>query len=177
MRFKAVLTSLLVLGSSSAAMANPRFSHSSYERSHHYMERSYSDRPYGYQVQPSSPTSYSVQTFAYGQNPYQANIARADWSLLASNVNLDNGQASMSLGNARFAALELQAERGGSFIRDVIVDLDDGRQVRVSPNRPLDVQQAPNLRIDLGAGVSCGVRGVTIVGDGNQWARFRVIGG
>ena len=171
MRFKAVLTTLLMLGTSTAAMAHPRFSHSSSER------RWYSDRPYGYQVQPASPTSYSVQTFAYGQNPYQANIARDQWSLLASNVGLDYGQASLSLGNGRFAALELQAERGGSLIREVIVDLDDGRQVRVAPNRPLDVEHAPNLRIDLGAGVSCGVRGVTVIGDGNQWARYRVIGG
>ena len=166
MRFKAVLTTVLLLGTSSAAMAHPRFSRSSY-----------SDRPYGYQVQPASHTSYSVQTFAYGQNPYQANIARDQWSLLGTSVGLQDGQASVPLGNARFAALELQAERGGSFIREVIVDLDDGRQVRVAPNRPLDVEHAPNLRIDLGAGVSCGIRGVTVIGDGNPWARFRVIGG
>lgn len=171
MRFKAVLTTMLLLGTSSAAMAHPRFSHSS-ERSYRY-----SDRPYGYQVQPASPTSYSVQTFAYGQNPYEANIARDQWSLFGTSVGLEYGQTTLPLGNARLAALELQAERGGAFIREVRVDLDDGRQVRVTPNRPLDPEHAPNLRIDLGAGVSCGIRSVTIVGDGNPWTRFRVIGG
>src|SRR5436189_100426 len=92
MRFKAVLTTMFVLGTSSAAMAHPRFSHSYSDR---HSERSYSDRPYGYEVQPASPTSYTVQTFAYGQNPYEANIARARWSLLASNVGLADGQASV----------------------------------------------------------------------------------
>ena len=154
---------LLLAGASSVAMAHPR--------SH----QQYSERPYGYQVN-GSFNGYGVRTFAYGENPQQANIARSEWMLFADGVSLRDRSATVSLGGRHLDAIDLQATRGGSFIQQVVVDLEDGRRMTITPSRPLDVEHAPNLRIDLGQGVSCGVRAVTVVGQPQGWSAFRVIG-
>lgn len=179
MRFKALLI-LSILGASSVAMAHPR---DRYERSNSefrptYSHRqTYSQRPYGYQVD-ASPYGYGVSTYAYGANPDQANIARDEWMLVAADVSLGyQPSTTIPLGNRHLDAIELQATRGGSFIEQVLVDLDDGRRLTITPSRPLDVVHAPNLRVDLGRGTGCGIRAVTIVGQSRGSSTFRVIAG
>lgn len=178
MPFKALLITS-ILGVSSVAMAHPRDRYSAefrptYSQRYH---QTYSDRPYGYQVD-ATPYGYGVGTYAYGANPDQANIARDEWMLVADNVSLGyQPSTTIPLGNRHLDAIELQATRGGSFIEQVLVDLDDGRRLTITPQRPLDVVHAPNLRIDLGRGTGCGIRAVTIVGQSRGYSTFRVIAG
>jgi hypothetical protein len=159
MRFK-FLVPVILAGASSVAMAHP----------HHT-----SQQPYGYQVD-GSFSRYGVRTYAYGANPDQANIARDEWRLFADGITLRDRAATLSLGARRLDAIELQATRGGSFVEKVLVDLADGRRLTITPARQLDVQRAPNLRIDLGRGVECGVRAVTVIGQSDGRDAFRVIG-
>ena len=172
MRIK-FLVPLLLAGASSVAVARP---HARHEFRPAYSQVQTSQRPYGYQVD-STFSGVSVRTYAYGANPRQADIARADWMLFADGVSLRNGAASVALGGRRLDAIQLQATHGDSFVEAVLVDLDDGRRLTITPARQLDVQHAPNLRIDLGRGIHCGVRAVTVVGRENGWSSFRVIAG
>jgi hypothetical protein len=175
MRIK-FLVPLFLAGASSIAMARPYARHEFRPTYSQQVQQQTSDRPYGYQVD-SSFDGFSVRTYAYGANPRQANIARADWMLFADGVSLRNRAATVSLGGRRLDAIELQATRGDSFIQTVLVDLEDGRRLTITPQRQLDVEHAPNLRIDLGRGIHCGVRAVTVVGQENGWSAFRVIAG
>jgi len=179
MRIKSLLAASLIALSSTTAMAHPYMHHAS-------QQQRYSANPYGYQVAPAS-YGYRVATYAYGQNPYEANIARDQWRTFADAVALDgdyglasspsfSGAVRMPMRGERLAALELQATRGGSFVSTIIVDLMDGRQIQVSPQRALDVVHAPNLRVDFGDAARCGIRSITIHGQNVSGGLFRVIG-
>ena len=196
MRIKSLIAAS-ILALSSTAMAHPLYrSHGNYwlasspdnyrlasspnnyrlASSPNNSHEQYSSRPYGYQVMPSS-YGYQVASYAYGQNPYQANIARDQWSTFADGVALGYGGAvRMPMRGQRLAALELQATRGGSFVDSILVELVDGRQLEVAPQRALDVIHAPNLRVDLGDTARCGIRSVTISGQNVSGGQFRVIG-
>lgn len=131
---------------------------------------------YGFQV---SATGNSYTPYNYGQDPYVEGIARSDWSTLAENTRLaynQDSQIDVDLSGQRLQALEIQATGGRDFIREVHVELNDGREIKLATNRLLDVTQAPNLRLDLGAQADCGVRRIEIFGYSTGKGQFRVLG-
>lgn len=166
MRIKALFTSIL-LGSAllaSAASADPLV------RDHR--DGATYQAPYGYQV---ASNGAFVQPYAYGQDPSVEYTPRTSWISFAEDARFSaHGAAVLPVGGQRLTAIELQGERGSTFIQEVRVQLNDGRIIRVNTQRVLDRVHAPNLRVDLGAQASCGIRRVVVIGSGR--GQFRMLG-
>ena len=132
---------------------------------------------YGYQVDNDGD---EVVAYKQGQDPYVENIARGEWSLLGRGLKLQNGRSSeqvLKLNGRPLRSIELQATSGRSVIQRVDVQLANGREITLTPNRNLDAASAPNLRLDLGAEAQVGVRKIEIFGRSGSAGTFRVIGG
>ena len=131
---------------------------------------------YGYQV--DSDGAY-IQPYSYGNDPYVEGIARGEWTSLAGGVQLAynrDSQTSIDLGGERLRSLELQATGGRNFIREVHVELMDGRELKLNTNRTLDVITGPNMRLDLGGQANCGIRRIEVFGWSSGKGQFRVLG-
>ncbi|HSN30360.1 MAG TPA: hypothetical protein VLT45_28925 [Kofleriaceae bacterium] len=131
---------------------------------------------YGYQVDADGD---EVQPYSYGQDPYVEGIARGEWYPLGSGLRLAYNQQSkidVNVSGQRLGALELQATGGRSWISEVHVELDDGRELKLGVNRFVDAVHAPNMRLDLGPSAQVGVRNIEIFGYSSGNGSFNVIG-
>lgn len=129
---------------------------------------------YGYQVEGDY-----IQPYAYGNDPYVEGIARGEWMALAGGVRLAynrDSQTNIDLGGQRVRSLELQATGGRNFIREVHVELNDGRELKIPTSRMLDIVTAPNMRLDLGPEARCGIRRIEVFGWSSGKGQFRVLG-
>jgi hypothetical protein len=182
MRIKALLTTLL-LGTTLAgvASADPLVRDHRYEPAYQqpvsqqtpvYQPTNPNQQPYGYQLDNDGD---QVQPYAYGQDPSPESTPRSSWINLWEDARLHAGNMSVvPTYDRRLSTIELQGEKGGTFIREIRVQLADGKILYFEPQRMLDRMHAPNLRIDLGPSVHCGVRRVVVVGQGT--GSFRVLG-
>lgn len=131
---------------------------------------------YGFQVDNDGD---EVQPYTYGNDPYVEGIARGEWVALAGWTRLAYNQDSkinVSGNGMPMRSLELQAVGGGSLIREVHVELNDGREIKLTPNRAISVTHEPNLRIDLGGSAMVGVRNIEIFGYSTGKGAFNVLG-
>ena len=138
--------------------------------------RPYNTGTYGYQVDRDGD---EVSPYNQGQDPYVEGIAVHDWMTLAGGVRLAYNRDSkidINLGGERLQSLEFQATGGRNFIREVHVELNDGRELKLAPSRMVDVVHSPNMRLDLGASAGCGIRNIEVFGYSSGKGTFNVIG-
>jgi len=187
MRIKALLTTLL-LGSTLAGVASAdpivrdhRNQPSvSYTRSRTRVVNRPSWMPqynatYGYQVDFDGD---EVTPYNQGHDPNVEGIARGEWMNIAPSVRFAYAKDTvieLPIGGERLQSLELQATRGRSYVREVRVQLNDGRVITLQPSRLLDAKSAPNLRLDLGPSAWSGIRKIELVGHTTAVGSFRVL--
>lgn len=188
MRTKAILSSILLASTALAGVASadpfvrdhrnePVYSYPQQEYwQNHYQQPVYSppaaqQQPYGFQVDNDGD---EVQPYSYGADPSVEYTPRSSWVNLAEDTRLAWwGATSVPVNGRRLTAIELQGERGRTFVQQVRVQFTDGRVIAVDTQRMLDSQRAPNLRVDIGS-ATCGIRRVVVVGRGG--GQFRVLG-
>jgi hypothetical protein len=186
MRTKALLTSILLgsLSLAGVASANPIVRD---HRTHFTVRPAYYQQPvyqapvyqqpartiYGYQIAADGVT---VRPYTYGNDPRVEYTPRSAWMNLGDRLRFtaDSNRIQLPVNNNRLTSIELQAERGRSVITQVTVRLADGRYLNVRPDRALDAQHSPNMRIDLGPSAACGVVSVTV--QGRDTGTFRLLG-
>jgi hypothetical protein len=187
MRTKALLTSILLgsLSLAGVASANPIIrdhrAQATFTVTPAYYQRPVYQQPvyqqpaqqiYGYQIAADGVT---VRPYTYGNDPRVEYTPRSSWMNLGNRLQFAVGANRIELPiNNRLTALELQSQWGTSVITQVTVRLKDGRYLNVRPDRALDAQHSPNMRIDLGPSAACGVVSVTVQGRGT--GTFRVLG-
>jgi hypothetical protein len=116
-----------------------------------------------------------AQGYTYGNDPKVEGIARGEWFTLNPCADLQGrGNTRIDLNQAKLRSIELQATRGGAQLTHMGVQYADGRVVAIQINRSLDVNHAPNLRIDLGREGLTGVKAIVVYGTGDT--SFRVLG-
>lgn len=188
MRTKALLTALL-LGSTLAgvASADPIVrDHREQPTMNYYQSRAryINKRPtwmpqytastgsYGYQLDADGD---EVVPYNQGQDPSVENTPRASWINLWEDAHLDQyNRTIVPTYDQRLSSIELQGESGRTYVREIRVQLADGNILFFYPQRVLDRDHSPNLRVDLGPSVTCGVRRVVVLGAGR--GNFRMLG-
>lgn len=130
---------------------------------------------YGYQVDADGD---AVTPYNYGADPYVEGIARNQWMTLVDDMRLPSSDTdtTVNLAGQHVRSIELRAESGQSYISGVWVTLTDGRKFPISVARYLDASKEPNLRLDLGPNVTCGVASLQIGGFSYPGASFDIIG-
>jgi hypothetical protein len=193
MRTKALITALLfgttIAGAASADpivrdhrvpvvsfQARARFSRPRVQVRPMWMQYSNPYGAYGYQVDADGD---DVVAYNQGQDPYVEGIARGEWMTLAGGVRLaynQDSQTNIDLGGQPLRSIEIQATGGRNLIREVHVELNDGRELKLQTNRTIQVDSSPNLRLDLGASAQCGVRRIEVFGWSSGKGQFRILG-
>jgi hypothetical protein len=173
MSLKAILTTAVIVGSSSAALAAPahngerrgrververresaRFERREERREHERFER---HEPWRYEREwyrrPIIRDRYYYRspTVVYEQAPIYAPSAFID------------GRLSLSLGGRIGSAIELASTGGSTWVSEVVVDYTDGRSATVAVNQYVDVS---NPRIDLPCD-GCAVANIVVFGSGS----------
>ncbi len=189
MRTKTILSTILLASTALAgiASADPFVRDHRYEPVPSYPQQGYwqnryqqpvysppapPQQPYGFQVDNDGD---EVQPYSYGADPSPEYTPQSSWINLAEDTRLAWwGATSVPVHGRRLTAIELQGERGRTFVQQVRVQFTDGRVISVDTQRMLDSQRAPNLRVDIGAAASCGISRVVVVGRGG--GQFRVLG-
>jgi hypothetical protein len=161
MNIKALITTLLVLGSSSMALAArpavPGTAGAPVVRDHR------------------APTPAPAPAPAYGGSHHNRRFAPM-WVTLGAESRMMNGEVafrvSPSLG--RFTTLKLQSSSGKSFIHQVKIRFASGRTQVVALDRYLTAG-SPAITIDLAGDHARAIRSVTVVGRNARYSAFKVL--
>ncbi len=167
MNTKALLATLIVAGSSTAALADP------YEA------------PSGQPIATVTGTvnagpGYTVDAHRDHDGDRDRDRDRDDmrprWTLLSSNDQLARGRAIVRVGSwKKFSTLELQATRGESDIDKVMIRFSNGRSEVVELHQDLGGDDSPSLTVDLDGAKR--IASITVLGHAkSRRAAFEILG-
>lgn len=167
MNIKALITTLLVLGSSSVALARP------VTASGHAGAPIVRDhRAHG----PSAPAFEPAFEPAYGGATYHSRRFVPLWATLGAESRIVDGEMAFHVNpyRGRFTTLKLQSTSGKSLVYRVKIQFANGRTQVVELNRYLNAS-SPTITIDLAGDAARAIRKVTVVGRNARQSAYSVL--
>ena len=146
MNIKALVTALVLAGTSTAALADP-------------MVRDHRDEPAQTQV------ARDHRTDGWHKKP--------SWMVLASSAKLTRGRDVITT-NSRLSTLKLVSLKGSTTINEVVIRFANGSEQKVSLAQTISAGNA-RLTIDLDGGVG-NVTKVIVYGHSNRRGAFEILG-
>ena len=157
MNLKAIITTALVIGTSTVALARPAQG--------------------GVQVSDNDDSSFQVRDHRDAPQPYrpvyQPPVVVAPQLHVIANAKLTNGKDRIWMRTQPLSTIKLQAIKGRTNITEVAIKFANGRTQFIQENKMLT--QSSCIDIDLDGHVR-NVTGITIFGQGGARSQFQVLG-
>ena len=155
MNSKAILATLVVLGSSTAALADNYDHRGGDDQSQRDRGRDQGQRD-------------------RDRDGDRDGWKRPAWTVLASSDRLAAGRATTRVYNwKKFSTLELAATRGESDIDAVRIQFANGRTKLVEVHQDIGADDAPSLTVDLDGARA--IRSITVLGHASRGAAFKIL--
>ncbi|MGE5183684.1 MAG: hypothetical protein ACM31C_16545 [Acidobacteriota bacterium] len=157
MNTKALIATLLVIGSSTVALADP-------------IVRDHRDSD---EVQ--APARVEVRDHRNVDKDMDARRRLPVWSVLSANDRLWNGRAKLDVSSWRtLSELQIRVTRGSLEIEKIQIKFTDGDVQTFAPDQILGGAQSPSLTVQLSGRDR--VKSIVVSGRGNRRSSFEILG-